>query len=132
MFIKDIMTSDIVTVDANQSIRQAGTIYKEKKVGSLLVIENNDIIGLVTERDFIERAICLDKDMNSTKIKEIMTEDVKTIDVNERVEKAIEMFKKFNIKKLPVTNNDTLVGIVTITDIAYSRPTFKGLMNSRK
>ena len=130
MYVKDIMTKKVFTVDSNKSIQFACSIYCNNKIGCLIVTENNNIIGIVTERDFIERTIFEDRDPKITTIKEIMSTNVKTIDHNERVEKAIRILKENKIKKLPVTANNTLVGIITITDIAYSRPTIKEFFSS--
>jgi len=125
MYVRDIMKENLVTINYNETIKTACDLYRDNKVGCLIVIDNDDIVGLVTERDLIERTICMDRDPNTAKVEEIMSKNIKTIDKNERLEKAIAMFKENNIKKLPVTSNDSLVGIITITDIAYSRPSMQ-------
>jgi len=124
-YVKDIMINKIITIDSNETARKACDLYKDKKIGCLIVTKNDRIIGLVTERDLIERTICMDKDPNKTKVEEIMSKNIKTIDKFDRLEKAIEVFKKNKIKKLPVTLNGELVGLITLTDIAYSRPSMK-------
>ena len=132
MLVKDIMTTDVVSIDCDKTILDACNKYRERKVGCLLVTENNHVAGIVTERDLIERTICMDRDPKTTKIKEIMTSDVKTIESFERIDKAVDMFKRYNIKKLPVTFNKELVGIITVTDIAYSRPSIKSFISPEK
>ena len=127
--VKDIMKGKIITVDHNESIRQACDKYKEHKVGSLIVTDKSDILGIVTERDFIERTICMDKNPKTTKVKDIMSTEVMSIDINETIMKAVDIMKDKNIKKLPVTSNGALVGIITSTDIAYSRPSLKHFFN---
>lgn len=132
MIIKEIMTEKIVTIDSIKTIKDACNKYRDYKVGCLIVIEKDQIAGIVTERDVIERTICMDKDPKTTKIKEIMTSDIKTIHPHDKIEKALEIIKKYKIKKLPVVSNDELVGIVTITDIAYTRPGIKEFLEIRK
>jgi acetoin utilization protein AcuB len=83
-------------------------------------MENNQLVGIVTERDLIEKAI--DKDLKSTLIKEIMSSNVVTISPLDKLETALKIMKKNRVKKLPVISCDKLKGIVTITDIAYARP----------
>ena len=122
MLIKEIMTSKIITIDINATILDACNKYRDYGVGCLIVTENGQLAGLVTERDVIERTICMDRDPKTTKIKEIMSLDIKTIGPLDKVEKATEMFKKYKIKKLPVVSNDRLVGIVTLTDVVYTGP----------
>jgi len=128
MLVRDIMTEKIVSIDSNESIRTACNKYRDTKVGCLIVTANADIVGIVTERDLIERAVCANKDLDTVKIKEIMTPDVKSIDIDERVENAVRMLKENKIKKLPVTSSNNIVGIITITDIAYSRPSIKSFI----
>jgi CBS domain-containing protein len=124
-FVKDIMKSKIVTVSHDETIKNACQKYKDFKIGCLIVLDNDNIVGLVTERDIIERTILLDKDPNTAKIRDIMTTDLITIDMDEKVMKAVDVMKDNNIKKLPVTHKGSLIGIVTSTDIAYSRPSLK-------
>ena len=122
MQIKEIMTEKIISVDANITIFDACKKFKENKIGCLLVNDGDDLVGIVTERDIIKRTICEERDSKNTLIKDIMSTDIKTIEPHEKVENALRIFKEHNIKKLPVVTNDRIVGIVTITDIAYTRP----------
>jgi len=121
MFVKEIMTDKIVSVDSNETIKNACDIYRDKKVGCLIVTEKDDIVGIITERDFIERTICNDKDAKTTIVKDIMTSEIKTINADDRVSQALDKIQQYKIKKLPVVDKNQLVGIITITDIAYSR-----------
>jgi CBS domain-containing protein len=124
-FVKDIMHSNIVTIDQNESVRKACDIYRDKKIGCLIVTDRDNIIGLVTERDLIERTICMDREPSMTKVKDIMTTNVITIEMDEKIMKAVDVMKDNNIKKLPVTHKGELIGIITSTDLAYSRPSMK-------
>jgi len=125
MFVREIMNKNIVAIDSNEPIKNACNIYKEKKIGSLIITDKDDVVGIVTERDIIERTICLGKDTSTTPIKEIMSKDVKTVDVDDRINYAVEILKKNHIKRLPVTEKGDLVGILTVTDIAYERPNIR-------
>ena len=132
MFVRDIMNKDLISIDANESIKNACNLYREKKIGSILVTENSRVVGIITERDIIERTICDDKDPNIVPIKEIMTKNVKTVNADDRVNHAVNILKENNIKKLPVTDKGELVGIITVTDIALTRPdaNFQKLFNT--
>jgi len=132
MLVKDMMKRPLVTVDVNDTVRDACDKYRDHKVGCLIVTDREQIAGLVTERDVIKRTICMDKDPNTTKINEIMSTDVKTIDSYAEVEEAIRMIKEYKIKKLPVASNGRLVGIITITDLAHTRPTVKKFLEVKK
>ena len=126
------MSDKLITVDVNDTVKLACDKYRDYKVGCLVVTENDQIAGLITERDVIERTICMDRDPKTTKIKEIMSLDIKTVNSYDRIEDAIDIMKKYKIKKLPVVNNDKLVGIITITDIAYTRPSIRKFLEIKK
>jgi len=93
-------------------------------------------VGIVTERDLIERTINIipeekEKSMlidpKKTEIKEIMSSNIKTIHPFEKIETAVEIMEKYRIKKLPVvSDNNKLVGIISITDIALAVPELTG------
>ena len=132
MHVKDIMKKKIITVDKNQTVRAACDKYRDFKVGSLVVTHEENVVGMLTERDVIERTICTDKNPNTTKVNEIMTENVTTIDSYDTIEEALEIIKNKKIKKLPVVTNNKLVGIITITDIAYTRPSVRNFLEISK
>jgi len=122
MLVKEIMTKNVVTIEADASVFDACMMYKEKKVGCLVVVDDETCVGIVTERDLIERSICQRRDPEKTKVREIMSQNIKVVYALDTAEKALEMMKKYKIKKLPVISSEKVVGIVTITDIAEARP----------
>jgi CBS domain-containing protein len=122
MLIKEIMTKNVVTISPNETVYDACLKYRDNKVGCLVVTEEESCVGIVTERDLIERTICLHKNPDETKVSEIISSDIKTIQSLETLEKALEIMNNFKIKKLPVISDMSLVGVITITDIAKARP----------
>lgn len=132
MIVEEIMSDKLVTVDVNDTVKNACDKYRDNKVGCLVVTDNEKIAGIVTERDVIERTICMDLNPNSTSVKEIMSSDIKTVNSYDRVEDALEIMKTNKIKKLPVVSNNRLVGIITITDIAYTRPSIKKFLEIKQ
>ncbi len=122
MLVKEIMSKDIVSVSPEDTVFQACLIYRDKKVGSLLIMKDEICVGILTERDIIERAVCENKDAQNTKVKEIMSKDIVKIHALKKVEDAVELMDKNQIKKLPVFFNDSIIGIVTATDISKAGP----------
>jgi CBS domain-containing protein len=122
MLITEIMTKPVITIDADASVFDACKVYKEKKVGCVVVTKADTCVGIVTERDLIERTICQYRNPETTKVREIMSQDIKVVNALDTVEKALETMKQYRIKKLPVILSEKVVGIVTITDIAKARP----------
>ena len=122
MLVKEIMTKNVVTIEVDASVFDACMMYKEKKVGCLVVVDDETCVGVVTERDLIERSICQRRDPEKTKVSEIMSQNIKVVYDLDTAEKALETMKQYKIKKLPVISSEKVVGIVTITDIAEARP----------
>ena len=131
MLVKEVMTKNVVTIEKNKSVLDACLLYRDLKIGSIIITNDNVVEGIITERDIIERAICEKKDPSNTSVKSIMTKKIINIHPLETVEKALEKMKEYNIKKLPVINKDEIVGILTVTDISKARPDLsKRFMNS--
>ena len=120
MLVKDVMTKNVITIDSNETILDAYKKYRDNKVGSLIVTDNDRCIGIVTERDLIEKVI--DRDLKTTLIKDIMSSNVKTISPLENIDTASDVMEKYNIKKLPVLDDDNITGIITINDIVHTKP----------
>jgi CBS domain-containing protein len=122
MLVKEIMAKQVITIDREATVYDACMVYKEKKVGCLVVIKGESCAGIVTERDLIERTICQQRDPKTTPVHEIMSHDIKVINALDTIEKALEIMKHYKIKKLPVILSEKVVGIITVTDIAKARP----------
>ncbi len=122
MLVKEIMTKKAVTIHSNDTVFDACLKYRDEKVGCLVVIENEFCVGIVTERNLIERTFCMRKNPEKTKVSEIMSSDIKTIYALDKVETALDVMNEFKIKKLPVISADKIVGIITVTDISKARP----------
>ncbi len=118
MLVEEIMTKDVVTIDCKKTIYDACKLYKEKKVGCLVVMDSDILVGIVTERDIIERGILQNKSPSKTKIREIMSSNLRTIHALSSLEKAAQIMKDNKIKKLPVILNNKIVGIITQTDLS--------------
>ena len=113
----------MVSIDQDRTVLEACLIFRKYKIGSLVVKnENKSCVGILTERDIIERAICRRKPPETTPVRKIMSREVKTIHPMEKVAEAIKIMKEFHIKKLPVIQGKRIVGIITITDITYAKP----------
>ena len=122
MLVKEVMTKKVVTIEHDKTVLDACNLYRDKKIGCLIVIENGNCVGIVTERDIIERTICARRDPEKTRVREIMSTNLKTIHALDSLEKALAVMRDNNIKKLPVIVKEGVVGIITVTDISRARP----------
>ena len=122
MFVKEVMSKPAISIEQDDTVFDASMIYKQKHVGCLIVTDKGDVVGVLTERDIIERSICLDRNPRETNVREIMTPDVITIQELDTLQKAADVMMKNRIKKLPVIKDDTVVGIITASDIVRVLP----------
>jgi CBS domain-containing protein len=115
-FVKDVMISDLATLDASTSIRDAAKLMDEKDIGCIIVTKNQLPIGILTERDFVKRIAAKEK-LLTTSLEEVMSSPLIEIDPNETVWEAAQIMKTNNIHKLPVKKDNQIIGIVTSTDL---------------
>ena len=115
--VKDIMTKTVITIDANRSVTEATALMTEKNVSNLIVMDNNTPRGIVTERDFVRKVLAKNKP-STTKISEIMSTPLRVIDPDAPIKEAARKMIRKGIRRLPVMQDNKLVGIITTTDIA--------------
>lgn len=118
------MTKNVVTIQADDTVFDACMQYKKFGVGCLVVMNDKLVVGILTERDIIERIIIDQRNPKRIKVEEIMSRNIKTIHASAKIEQAAETMKTYKIKKLPVVLNNEIVGIVTATDITNIMPDF--------
>lgn len=121
MLVKEIMTTSVKTIRPEDSVKSLAQKLVKNKIGSMVVVSGSGVVvGIATERDIIEDVVLASSDCESTKVQDIMTEEIVTIGPNESLEDAADVMVKNKIKKLPVIEKGRLLGIVTATDlIAY-------------
>ncbi|MBN2066586.1 MAG: CBS domain-containing protein [Candidatus Thermoplasmatota archaeon] len=123
MLVEEAMTKNVITIHKEKTVLDACNMYQERKVGCLLVTDSQgDCVGIVTERDIIERTICAHYNPEQTQVCNIMTSDIKTVPAKAKLEKAVEIMNEYNIKKLPVLQEGEVVGIITVTDLSRALP----------
>jgi len=115
--VKDLMTKNVVTIDADKTVVEAAVLMSENDIGDLVVVEKNTPVGIVTERDFVRRVLAERKSVN-TKVSEVMTTPLKVIDPDAPIKEAARRMVNRKIRRLPVIKDNKLVGILTAADFA--------------
>ena len=117
-FVNQIMSKSVLTVDKSKSIQDTAQDMEKLGIGCAIVTENNNPIGIVSERDFVIKVASEGLPL-FTEISEVMSLPLITIDSNETIWEAAEIMKEKGIHKLPVKDDDdgSIIGIVTTTDI---------------
>ncbi len=115
-FVKDIMKKNVITADANMTIKAAAITMKDARVGSVVVTKKNVPVGIITERDFVTRIAAEGRSISSP-LSEVMSYPLTVVDTDETVWEAAEIMKRHRIHKLPVRKGVEIVGMVTATDL---------------
>jgi len=123
--VKDVMTKKVITFESNKTVSEAASLMAENDVANLIVMDNNMPIGIVTERDFVRRVMAKNKP-SKTKISEIMSTPLRVIDPDAPLKEAARRMVRKRIRRLPVIQDNKLVGIITTSDFArhLSKKTF--------
>ncbi len=114
--VRDIMTKNVICVDASVSAKQAATMMEDTGVGSIVVTEKNTPIGIITDRDFAIKVAAHAYPID-TPVKKIMSSPLYSITPGESVWMISDFMATRGIRKLPVIDDDKVIGIVTATDI---------------
>ena len=114
-FAKDVMKKDLIELDETVSIQDAASKMINEKIGCVIVTSNGNHVGILTEKDFI--TIASEGRPLFTTISEVMSSPIISIDSEETVWEAAELMKEKNIHKIPVQENNKIVGILTATDL---------------
>lgn len=115
--IKQIMTRKVISCKSGVSIKDAAVLMKKNSIGVLVVIDDKKLVGVISERDIINKVVTNGLDSSITKVKDVMTKKVITGNPEMTDLDVAETFAKKKIKKLPIVNNGKVVGIITQTDI---------------
>ena len=120
--IRDIMKKNIVTIEKDQTVLQAAQLMKENDISFLVIVENGDPIGVLTERDFVQKFCIENKKSDTIMISEIMSYKFRWVEPTTEIEDAIQKMLNNNIRRLLVLDNQKLVGVITQTDlVSYLR-----------
>ncbi|MEP6946656.1 MAG: CBS domain-containing protein [Acidobacteriota bacterium] len=118
MRCSEIMTRDVRTAASSASLREVAALMREGDMGAVPVVEDGKLIGIVTDRDMVVRAIAEGKDA-STPVAEAMTTELFTVKADDFVFEAVRLMGDKQIRRIPVVGpNGELAGIISMADIA--------------
>jgi len=114
--VRDVMTKSVISVDSSLTVNQAAKLMEDAKVGAVIVMENNTAVGIVTDRDFAVKIVAHAYQI-TTPVKQIMSSPLLAIGPDESVWMVADLMYTRGIRKLPVIEDDQVIGIITATDL---------------
>ena len=125
--IKEVMTADPHTISSDATLEDAAREMQSDDIGAVLVTDNGDVAGILTDRDIVVRAVAEGRDPSSTKVGDVATRDVTTLTPDSSVDDAIKIVREQNVRRIPVVEDGRPAGIVSIGDLAIERDTDSAL-----
>jgi CBS domain-containing protein len=123
LLVRDIMVRNIKTVRTDDSVHDAALKMNKFGIGSVIVTNNGRPVGIITERNILDRIVVPRLDAGTVRTKDIMSSPLVTVDIHTAVDEAAKIMAQKKIKKLPVIDGEKVVGVVTTSDIVRSNPT---------
>lgn len=122
MLVREVMNRDVKTIEPDESTLDAAKTMNEFRIGCLIVARKTKLVGILTERDILEKVVGEDKRASGVRVSQAMTRDPIMIGEDKDISEAVEAMNKSHIKKLPVVSGQSIVGILTTTDLARVQP----------
>jgi CBS domain-containing protein len=116
------MTADPATLGPGATLGEVATLMKQEDCGSIPIVEDGRLLGIVTDRDIVIRAIAAGKDPRSTRVSEVMSADPVTIRSEDDAKEAEKLMADRQIRRLPVCDDGRLAGILVIGQLARREP----------
>jgi CBS domain-containing protein len=118
MEISDIMVNKVITVDPSATVKEAARLMNKHEIGCLLVVKKGEVVGIMTERDLLKKVVEMPRNPARVKVHDIMSKRLIVGSPSMDIPDAVRLMLQKKIKKLPIIENDKLIGLVTLTDVA--------------
>ena len=128
--VEDVMTKEVITIDETATIKEAAEIMDKNEISCLIALRKGRAIGIITERDLLKRIIVEAKNPEKTKVGKVMSSPLAVVAVGTDLETALRLMFLKKIKKLPVVNKESILGLVSLTDIARCQPAIITLLKT--
>ena len=119
--VEQIMTINPRTVNVDDAVKDAAVVMRDSDIGDVIVIEDGQVTGILTDRDIVVRAVAEGRDAESTPVSDICSTRIRAIEPDASVDDALRMMREEDIRRLPVVKNGRPVGIVSLGDLAVER-----------
>lgn len=119
--VREMMTAAPETVTPEATIRDAAAVMERRDIGDVLVVEGDELSGILTDRDIAVRAVARGLDASSTPVREVLSASTVAISPTSSVQEAIELMRRHDIRRLPVVESGRPIGILSLGDLAVSR-----------
>ncbi|AWB28591.1 CBS domain-containing protein [Halococcoides cellulosivorans] len=117
MPVSDLMRSNVVTASPESSIDSLAESMRDHGVGSVVIEDDSTVSGIVTDRDLVTRVMAENADWSTLQASDVMTPDLQTVSADTGIAELVETLSEEGVRRMPVVENDDLVGIVALDDV---------------
>ena len=122
MFVKDIMSVNVVTMPPDATIFEVATSMSKMDIGSIIIADQDRPLGIITESDIVRRVIADEKDAKTTVARDVMSSPIIHVEPGTALTEAMRVMARSNIRRVAVLRNDSLAGIITSRDLLRWSP----------
>ncbi len=122
IIVKEAMKTNLAVVDPSITVIEAAKIMKKRKIGNVIVVQDKQPVGILTESDILKKVVAEGKNPGEVLVKEVMSTPILITDPYISLEEAMKKMSKCNVRRLPVIEDDKLIGIITLKDISRMSP----------
>ena len=128
LLVRDIMMRNVKTVRTDDTVLAAVSKMNKFRIGSVIVTNNGRPVGIITERNILQRIVEPRLDPTVVRAKDIMSSPLITVDAHAAVEEAAQIMARKQVKKLPIVEGGRVVGVISTSDIVRTSPTQLGIL----
>ena len=119
--INEVMTADPRTVELGDTLTEAARVLAEAAIGAVLVVDEGQVVGILTDRDIVVRAIADGRDPGATNVGDVCSADVATLTPDQGVDDALRLMREHDVRRVPVLQDGRPAGIVSLGDLAVEQ-----------
>ena len=115
--ILDRKSRELAIIEPEKTVFEALKLMADKNIGSVIVMEGTRYLGILSERNYARQVVLLNKSSKELPVREIMRTDLPKLSKNDPIEKCMEIMAQLNVRYLPVVENETLIGLISVKDL---------------
>jgi len=118
--LRELMTPQPMILDASATVAEAAQYMRDEDVGDVLVQDDGELCGIVTDRDIVVRCIAEDEDPSSSRLGDLCSEELVTLEVDASIDDAVTLMATHAVRSVPVVEKGAVLGILSLSDLALA------------
>lgn len=121
MKVRDVMTNRVISIGSSSTVKDAAVLMNRNNIGAVPVVDSGSVKGMLTDRDIVLRCVAENKDASTLKVSDICSQGAISVRPDQSVTEAMDLMSSDQIRRLPVVENDKIVGMLSFADVAREK-----------